>query len=110
MIRGAVLLYVCTRAQKQSFGPAILTITGKAISGETRLLAVTAFNSITRGMQCEKVVLTFSSTLHDSRDECILVKKKNIEHHNAHRHKQQTTDNTDSMCMNATGADNADMH
>lgn len=91
MIHGAVLLYVCSRAQKQSFGPAILTITGKAISGETRLLAVTAFNSITRGMQCEKVVLTFSSTLHDSHDQCILV-KNNIEHHNAHRHKQQTTE------------------
>lgn len=91
MIRGAVLIYGCTRAQKQSFGPAILTITGKAISGETRLLAGTAFNSITRGMQCEKVVLTFSSTLPDSHDECIQV-QKNIEHHNAHRHKQQTTE------------------
>ena len=57
IICGALMeIYGLIRAQKQSYGPATLTISGKAINGETRLLAATAFNSITRGMQCERVV------------------------------------------------------
>lgn len=58
MICGALMLiYGRIRAQRQSHGRATLTITGKAISAETRLLAVTALNSIMSGLQCEKVVL-----------------------------------------------------
>lgn len=53
---GLMLIYGHIRAQKQSYGPATLTITGKAISVETRLPVVTALNSIMRGAQCEKVV------------------------------------------------------
>lgn len=57
IICGALMvIYGLISAQKQGYGPATLTISGKAINGETRLLAATAFNSITRGMQCEKVV------------------------------------------------------
>ena len=44
-----MLIYGRIRVQKQSSGPATVTITGKAISGESRLLAVTALNSIMRG-------------------------------------------------------------
>lgn len=51
-----MVIYGLIGVQKQSYGPATLTISGKAINGETRLLAATAFNSITRGMQCERVV------------------------------------------------------
>lgn len=58
VIQGAVILiYSHIRAQKQSYGLATLTITGKAISGETRLLADTALNAIMRGMLCAEVVL-----------------------------------------------------
>lgn len=45
------------QSAKASYGTVTLTITGKAISGETRLLAVTALNLIMSRMQCEKVVL-----------------------------------------------------
>lgn len=58
MIRRAVMLiYGHIRAQKQSYGPATLTITGKAISGETRLLVVTALNSIMRGKSVKRLCL-----------------------------------------------------
>lgn len=60
IILGAVILiYGHITGQKQSYGLATLTITGKAISGETRLLAVIALNSIMRGMLCAKAVLVY---------------------------------------------------
>lgn len=52
-----LLIYGHIRAQKQSRVLATLTITGKAISGETRLLDVTALIATMRGMLCAKVVL-----------------------------------------------------
>lgn len=52
-----LLIYGHIRAQKQSRVLATLTITGKAISGETRLLGVTALIATMRGMLCAKVVL-----------------------------------------------------
>lgn len=56
--RGAVMLiYGHIRGQERGYGPATLTITGKAISGATRLRAVIALSSIMWGMLWEKAAL-----------------------------------------------------
>lgn len=83
MICGALMLiYGHIRAQKQIYVPATLTPTGKAISGEYRLRAVTAVNSIMRAKQCEKVVLVHFSYIFGF----ILLDLKN-----ASRHSQKHT-------------------
>lgn len=51
-----MLIYGPIIVQKQSYGPATLTITGNVISSKTKELVVTWLKSIVGGMQYKKVV------------------------------------------------------